>query len=61
MFGETVAQEIWGKLKKFEIEVTREIYAAYVGVFASQNLFDKCVKLIEDAEKEMGYKPDVLL
>ena len=59
--GERVAQEIWGKLKKFEIEVTREIYAAYVGVFASHNLFDKCVKLIEDAEKEVGYKPDALL
>ena len=61
MSGEQVAQEIWGKLKKFEIEVTREIYAAYVGVFASHNLFDKCVQLIEDAEKEVGYKPDALL
>ena len=61
VFGEKVAQEIWGKLKKFEIEVTREIYAAYVGVFASHSLFDKCVKLIEDAENEVGYKPDVLL
>ena len=59
--GERVAQEIWGKLRKFEIEVTREIYAAYVGVFASHNLFDQCVKLIEDAEKEVGYKVDALL
>ena len=59
--GERVAQGIWEKLKKFEIEVTREIYAAYVGVFAAHNLFDKCVKLIEDAEKEVGYKPDALL
>ena len=61
VFGEKVARGIWGKLKKFEIEVTREIYAAYVGVFASHNLFDECVKLIEDAEKEAGYKPDALL
>ena len=60
-FGEGVAQEIWGKLKKFEIEVTREIYAAYVGAFAGHNLFDKCVKLIDDAEKEVGNKPDALL
>ncbi len=61
VFGERVAQEIWRKLKKFEIEVTREIYAAYVGVFAGHNLFDKCIQLIEDAEKEVGYKPDALL
>lgn len=60
-FGEGVAQDIWGKLKKFEIEVTREIYAAYVGAFAGHNLFDKCVKLIDDAEKEVGYKPDALM
>lgn len=59
--GETVAQGIWEKLKKFEIEVTREIYAAYVGVFAAHNLYDKCVNLIEEAEKEVGYRPDVLL
>ena len=61
VFGENAAQEMWGKLQKFEIEVTREIYAAYVGVFASHNLFDKSIKLIEDAEKEVGHKPDVLL
>lgn len=59
--GERVAQGIWEKLKKFEIEVTREIYAAYVGVFAAHNLYDKCVNLIEEAEKEVGYKPDALL
>ena len=60
-FGERVARDIWGKLKKFEIEVTREIYAAYVGSLAGHNLFAECVKLINDAEKEAGYKPDALL
>ena len=25
------------------------------------NLFDKCVKLIDDAEREVGYKPDALM
>lgn len=60
-FGERVARDIWGRLKKFEIEVTREIYAAYVGSLAGHNLFAECVKLINDAEKEAGYKPDALL
>ena len=60
-FGERVARDIWAKLKKFEIEPTREIYAAYVGSLAGQNQFGECVKLINDAEKEVGYKPDALL
>ncbi len=60
-FGERVARDIWGRLKRFEIEVTREIYAAYVGSLAGHNLFAECVKLINDAEKEAGYKPDALL
>lgn len=60
-FGERVAKNIWGRLKRFEIEVTREIYAAYVGSLAGHNLFTECVKLINDAEKEAGYKPDALL
>ncbi len=60
-FGERVARDIWGRLKRFEIEVTREIYAAYVGSLAGHNLLGECVKLITDAEKEAGYKPDALL
>ena len=60
-FGERVARDIWGRLKRFEIEVTREIYAAYVGSLAGHNLFAECVKLINEAEKEARYKPDALL
>ena len=60
-FGERVARDIWSKLKRFEIEVTREIYAAYMGAFAGQNMFEECVRLIDEAEREMGYKPDALL
>ena len=60
-FGESVARDIWARLEKFEIEPTREIYAAYVGSLAGQNQFGECVKLINDAEKQVGYKPDALL
>jgi len=60
-FGERVARDIWSRLKRFEIEVTREIYAAYVGAFAGQNMFNECVRLIDEAEKEIGYKPDALM
>ena len=60
-FGEEVARDIWGRLRRMGIEVTREIYAAYVGSLAGHNLFGECVKLINDAEKDVGYKPDALL
>lgn len=59
--GEKIARDIWARLQRFEIEVTREIYAAYVGSLAGHRLFGECVKLINDAEKEVGYKPDALL
>ena len=61
VFGERMARDIWGRLKRFEIEITRKIYAAYVGALAGQHLFGECVKLINDSEKEAGYKPDALL
>ena len=60
-YGEETARNIWGKLKRFEIEVTREIYAAYVGAFAGHNMFDKCVLLVDNAEKDVRFKPDALM
>lgn len=59
--GKEIARDIWAKLRKFEIEVTREIYAAYVGALAGQDLFEECVELIDNAEKDLKYKPDALL
>ena len=60
-FGERQARDIWSRLRRFEIRVTREIYAAYVGALAGQSLFEECVGLVDNAEKEVGYAPDVLL
>ncbi|KAI4169658.1 MAG: hypothetical protein LQ343_005536 [Gyalolechia ehrenbergii] len=60
-FGERQARDIWSRLKRFEIQVTKEIYAAYVGALAGQSLFDECVELIQNAEKEADYTPDALL
>ncbi|KAL8913650.1 MAG: hypothetical protein Q9171_001615 [Xanthocarpia ochracea] len=60
-FGERQARDIWSRLKRFDIRVTREIYAAYVGALAGQALFDECTELIDNAEKEAGLTPDVLM
>ena len=59
--GESIARDLWRTLQRFEIEVTREIYAAFVGALAGQGLFDECVMLIDNAEKDVGYRPDALL
>lgn len=60
-FGERKARDIWARLRRFDIEVTREIYAAYIGALAGQGLFDECVRLIDNAEKETGWKVDALM
>ncbi|CAF9924167.1 MAG: hypothetical protein HETSPECPRED_005515 [Heterodermia speciosa] len=60
-FGERAARDIWARLRRFGIQVTREIYAAYVGALSGQVAFQECVGLIESAEAEIGYKPDSLL
>ena len=58
--GEREAQKIWNRLKDDDIEVTREIYAAYVGALAGRGLFERCVDLCKGAEVE-GLHVDALL
>lgn len=60
-FGYRDAREIWGRLKRFEIDVTCGIYSAYVGALAGQGLLTEAIKLIDDAESEIGCQPDALM
>ena len=60
-FGERRARDIWGRLKRFEIEVTREIYAAYVGALAVRASLSEMVQLIDEMEAEIGCQPDALM
>lgn len=60
-YGDDSARHIWAKLKRLEIKVTREIYAAYVGALAGQGHLKECVELVEKVEAEIGEKPDALL
>ena len=59
--GEKLARDIWRKLKRFDIEVTREIFAAYVGALAGQGKFEEGVDLLGDAERECGQRVDALM
>ncbi|KAL8999793.1 MAG: hypothetical protein Q9169_001466 [Polycauliona sp. 2 TL-2023] len=60
-FGDRQARDIWSRLKRFDIQVTKEIYAGYIGALAGQALFDECIELINNAKKEAGHTPDVLM
>lgn len=59
-FGDRPAREIWRKMKRMEIEITREVHAAYAGALAGQGKLDEVKVLVEAMEKDVGFAPDVL-
>ena len=59
-FGERRARDIWRRLQRFEIEVTKEIYEAYVAALAGQGLITESTELLTKMEVEVGRKPDAL-
>ncbi|KAL8654266.1 MAG: hypothetical protein Q9210_001610 [Variospora velana] len=52
--GEKRARDIWSRLARLEIQITKKIYTAYVGALAGHSPFDECLDLINKAEKEIG-------
>ncbi|MCJ1436910.1 hypothetical protein MMC27_006293 [Xylographa pallens] len=59
-FGERRARDIWRRLQRFEIEVTKEIYEAYVAALAGQGLIAESTELMGKMEKEAGHKPNAI-
>ena len=57
--GKKSAQDIWDRLKRFEIEITEEIYDAYIGALAGQCDMDAALEMVGEREKETGSPPDV--
>lgn len=58
-FGDKPAKEIWNKMRRMEIEVTPEVFSAYVGALAGQALLPEVKALIEGMEADLGYGPDI--
>ena len=58
-FGDRQVREIWKLLEKFEIEITREIYDAYVGALAGSGLVIDALVMVNEMEVRTGYTPDV--
>lgn len=60
-FGDRHAREIWSRLRKHDVQISREIHAAYIGALAGQALFSECTQLVNEAERDLGLKPDALM
>lgn len=59
--GVAAARNIWARLKSMKIEVTREVFAAYVAVLAAHGLMKDACKLVGEVHKVVGTNPDVYL
>jgi hypothetical protein len=60
-FGDKIARSIWNKMRGMEIEVTKEVFAAYVGALAGQGKFEEARDMVGVGEKELGIVVDVHL
>lgn len=58
-FGDKPAKEIWNKMRKLEIEVTPEVFSAYVGALAGQNLVEEVKELIAGMQSDLGFGLDM--
>jgi hypothetical protein len=58
-FGDRLAREVWRKIRGMEIEVTREVFVAYVGALAGQGKFEEARDQVEASEREFEIKVDV--
>ena len=59
--GEETARELWAKLKRSNIAITREVFAGYIGALAGNSQFDDCVNLLANAKAECGLPADALM
>jgi len=59
-YGQDKAKDIWKRLKKFEIEINKDIYAAYVAALAGNMLIEESLDMLDKMEAEIGVPPDPL-
>jgi hypothetical protein len=59
-FGDKTAQETWAKMRRMEIEMTRDVWQAYIGALAGKGKLEEGKEMILSGEKEYGLKPDFM-
>ena len=60
-FGDRRARDIWAKLQKYQVEVSREMYAAYLGAIAGHGLVKEVIQLVNETKTQIGSGPDTLM
>jgi hypothetical protein len=60
-FGDEHAKSIWRRLKEMDIDIDKNIYTAYLGAIARNHLHDEALALVESAEEEYGFTPDLYM
>jgi hypothetical protein len=59
-FGDRTAKETWDKMRRMEIEITRDVWQAYIGALAGKGKLEEAKEMIQAGEKEYGLKPDYM-
>jgi hypothetical protein len=57
-FGDQHARPIWQRLKEMDIDIDKQLFTAYLGALARNQLHDEVVGMLETAEEEYGFQPD---
>ncbi|KAJ9648762.1 hypothetical protein H2201_005020 [Coniosporium apollinis] len=57
-FGDRPAKSIWARLRKMEIEITPQLFAAYVGALAGNHLLEEVKAEVGRMEEVVGVGPD---
>jgi hypothetical protein len=60
-FGDQHAKPLWHSLRRMDVEVDKEVFAAYVGALAGNGLYDEAERLVLSAEATFGFTPDLLM
>ncbi|KAI1211614.1 complex I intermediate-associated protein [Annulohypoxylon truncatum] len=55
--GDALADELWEKMKRMEIDIPKHVYFAYVVTMAAHGHFTQAKTLLEDMENAVGQPP----
>lgn len=57
-FGYRNAKAIWEKLEQADIEISRDLFASYIGALSGNQLFDDVVAMLGRMDQVVGHGPD---
>ncbi|KAF2743866.1 hypothetical protein M011DRAFT_470996 [Sporormia fimetaria CBS 119925] len=58
-WGDQQAKPLWKRLKQLEVDIDSQIFTAYLRALARNFLHEDALELVESAEAEYGFTPDL--